>query len=102
MLWLRSRELLTTLHFLRETYVLRDLDIFPGYVVSALQTVVPAEIISYNEVNPGRRRTTRLWHPPAPVSSELKRAFDRHIPEHPLIAYYGRSGDDRSSPNLAG
>lgn len=72
--------------FIREGYAIHDLDNFARWVISKLPKIVPAKIITHNEINPRRRRTNWVWHPADAVPSHnLRGAFERHIPEHPLV-----------------
>lgn len=96
MLRLGPRDLRLVSDGLRDTYGVRDLDGFAGHIISLLPKLVPSDITTYNEVNPPRRRATWAWNPAVDVADELRRAFERHIPEHPLIAHYQRTSDCRA------
>ena len=86
---LRTRELRAVSGFIREMYALRDLEDFQEQVLSALPGVVPADYISYNEVNPRVRRNTYLSRPRVPA--EYEPAFLRHMSDHPIIAHYQKT-----------
>src|SRR5207245_1779222 len=94
---LETRDLRTLLDFLRETYAWQNRNGFVRYVTSRLSTIVPSESTSYNEVNLQLQRNTALVDPPdAFTFPDHQRIFQRHIPEHPLIAHYQRTGDARA------
>jgi len=94
---LGTRDLQTLLDFLRETYAWQNRNGFVRYVTSRLSTIVPSESTSYNEVNLQLQRNTALVDPPdAFTFPDHQRIFQRHIPEHPLIAHYQRTGDARA------
>ena len=73
MLRLQSRELRATLEFLREVYVLRNLETFARYAISALPKVVASDHTSYNEVNPRTGRDHFLCEPTDFYRSEERR-----------------------------
>ncbi|HXX36595.1 MAG TPA: helix-turn-helix transcriptional regulator [bacterium] len=91
---LRARELRAVLAFLQELYATCDLKEFQAHVVSVLPQLVPADSISYNEVNPQARRNQYVSVPVVPPQYEP--AFLRHIGEHPLITHYHRTRDGRA------
>jgi DNA-binding CsgD family transcriptional regulator len=91
---LATRDLRTLLDFLRDVYAVQNLNDFLRHVVSGLGTVVPSDSTSYNEVNLRLQRNTFVADPPdAFTFPDHQRIFQHHIPEHPLIAHFGRTGD---------
>ena len=62
---LTKKELRALLEFIKECYPICDLETFSQRVVSRLSKIVPAEIISYNGVNPRRRRNVCATYPHA-------------------------------------
>jgi len=61
-----------------------------------LREVVPADLISYNDIDlSGATETYTLYEPEPVVSPDLVRAFDRLQHEHPLIADFVGTGDPR-------
>jgi DNA-binding CsgD family transcriptional regulator len=94
---LTRRDLRSLFDCLREVYAIRSLSAFPACVISTLRRVVPTDIISYNEVNVGLQRFTTLTEPREAINfPDGLEIFRQHIPEHPLIAYYGRTRDGRA------
>ena len=91
---LTSRELEATLNFLRELYVLRDLDGFIRHIITALPRLVPSDHTSFNEVNPRAGRNRPLSAPEIPP--DLLRVFEHYMDEHPLIRHYKRTADGRA------
>jgi DNA-binding CsgD family transcriptional regulator len=93
---LREHDISTLLDFLQSLYALRDLRTFRSHVISAVPKLVRSEITTYNEVNCQSQQNAVLTDPPEaldfPNSNQI---FGQHIPEHPLIGYYARSGDPR-------
>ncbi len=94
---LTTKDLRALLEFLKDCYGFCDLDAFAQRVISKLPKIVPSEIITYNEINPRRRRARMMWHPPtAQPSVERTTAFEQHIREHPLIMRHQKTRDDRA------
>ncbi len=91
---LRWKDLRGALAFVREMYADPDLKGFRNHILSALPTLVPAEAISYNEVNPRARRNEYVSVPVVPSAYEP--AFLRHMGDHPLIAHYQETLDGRA------
>ena len=84
------------LDFLRTLYALRDLRSFRSHVISAVPKLVRSEITTYNEVNCAKRQNATVSDPPDALDfPDSHRIFNQHIPEHPLIGHYARSGDPR-------
>ena len=94
---LTNKDLRALLEFLKECYGVCDLDAFAQRVISKLPKIVPSEILTYNEINPRRRRARVMWHPAtAQPSVESTTAFEQHIREHPLIMRHQKTRDDRA------
>jgi DNA-binding CsgD family transcriptional regulator len=93
---LRARALRPLLHHLHEVYALRSLDAFALHVISRLPSLVPAEVVSYNEMNVPRRRCVLVANPPELLTPEAARVFERHVADHPLVTHYRRTGDGRA------
>src|SRR5712691_3144745 len=57
-------------------------------IVHGLQSLVPSEINAYNEVDLRTQRNDVVYDRPEAIKlPDGDRIFERHIPEHPLIAY---------------
>lgn len=91
-----QRDLRALLECLRESYALRDLDAFAAHIVWAIPKIVSSDITTYNEVNPRRRRDNMVWDPRDAMGPELVGIFEQHMLEHPLIAHYRQTRDDRA------
>lgn len=81
------------LGFLRNLYSLRNLSAFTSYLLSALPKVIPADICGYSKVDSALRRIAFWTEPPERKLPGSERAFERHMDEHPFIAYRGRTLD---------
>jgi DNA-binding CsgD family transcriptional regulator len=88
------RELRSAFAFLQDLYAIRDLEEFQTHIVTALPELVPADICSYNEINPAAGRHQFVSVPV--VSSDYEPVFERYIGEHPLIAHYQKTRDGRA------
>jgi DNA-binding CsgD family transcriptional regulator len=65
-------------------------------LLARLRELVPADLISYNDIDlSGATETYTLYEPELVVSPELVQAFDRLQHEHPLIADFVSTGDPR-------
>lgn len=87
---LKSGEVRAVLRLLEEAYTIVDVGAFAQYLVGALQHVVPAESVSYNEIDPSTRRIAWVRMPPA-TFPEAEQVFGRFMMEHPTIAYRQRT-----------
>ena len=93
---LTNKDLLALLEFIKECYGICDLDTFAQRVISRLPKIVPSEIISYNEVNPRRRRVRVLAYPENAYSPAENKIFEQHVDEHPLIMHHRKRRDNRA------
>jgi DNA-binding CsgD family transcriptional regulator len=93
---LTSHDVHTLLRALRTLYAPCDLDAFPAQLHAALQQVVAAESISFNEINPRRQRVRAVAHPPEATLPESAAILARHLHEHPLISRYQQTRDGRA------
>jgi DNA-binding CsgD family transcriptional regulator len=85
---LERRDFERLLEFLRRTYAISDFDSFRKHVVFGLQSLVPSEINAYNEIDLRTQHNDVVYdRPEAMKLPDGNQIFERHIPEHPLIAY---------------
>jgi DNA-binding CsgD family transcriptional regulator len=90
---LTSRDVKRLVTFLEGAYAVHDLDALIEYVIHGLPALIPSAITSYNEINPRRRRIVWRDNPGVTLGWPAGRlAFERHMLDHPLIAYYRRTG----------
>lgn len=92
---LTRRDLRPLLEFLRETYAVLDLDDFTAHVNAGLPRLIPCEIATWNEINPGRRRVRYLIHPAERDLPGSREVFERYLHEHPIVAHYRTVRDRR-------
>jgi len=93
---LRQRDLEALLSFLREIYADPDLESFAANIVSTLPKVIPSEWTSYNKVNPRSQKVTGAMEPVPSDFPEFVQAFERCMPEHPLINHHRQAHDGRA------
>jgi DNA-binding CsgD family transcriptional regulator len=74
----------------------RDLPAFRSQLARSLHELVPCDIVSYNEVDLPRGRTTALMDPVESIPSSLLPAFNELFGEHPLINYYASAHDGQA------
>ena len=85
---LEHRDFGRLLEFLQQTYAISDFDSFRKHVVCGLQSLVPSEISAYNEIDLRTQHNEVVYDRPEAIKiPDGDRIFERHIPEHPLIAY---------------
>ena len=82
---LNRRDFRAALDFLAMLGEACDLDDFAARIAFGLEAVIPCRGASYNEVNVGRRRVR--WVTGVPTSPSDIAAFERHMPDNPIIGY---------------
>jgi len=92
---LRQADLLALLELVRELEAVGGLDAFPAHVLSVLPRLIPCEIITYNEVDPARRRVVLDVVPGDVLDPARHQTFERLVDQHPLIEHYRRTRDSR-------
>ena len=65
-------------------------------IVPLLAKVVPADIISYTEVNPATGHVTGIIHPDEFNLSQITAALQRYMHEHPVIAHVMQTGSSEA------
>jgi DNA-binding CsgD family transcriptional regulator len=93
---LSPRRLEKVLEFLRATYQAQDLDEFASTVPSAITRVIEADLSTYSEVNPVRKRVG--WHhqPGRTPLLKFRRIFEQFMHDDPLINWYANGADGRA------
>jgi DNA-binding CsgD family transcriptional regulator len=93
MRYLSAAKLRRLLDVLERIYAARDLDAFAASVPSAVQRLVPADTTVLSEVNPRRGRAVWVVDPPDAPVVQYREAFEHHIKEDPVVAWFARSSD---------
>ena len=89
---LTNKEFRALLEFIKECYPICDVETFAQRVVSRLSRIVPPEFISYNGVNPHRRRDACATHPHATsTTTSQKKIFKPRVGEHPVVIQNGKT-----------
>lgn len=88
-----QRDLRALLDLLQQLAGACDLETMSLRVLSLLHSLIPCEIITFNEVNPRRRRNSVKVDPVDALPADVRQYFEPYIPEHPLIGHYERTGD---------
>src|SRR5438046_9753387 len=78
------------LSFIRWLYVLRDRERFISHLLSALPTVIPADVASFNEAEPVTHRSRNWMNPTDPLTPENIRTWNALMHEHPYVAHQTR------------
>jgi len=77
-------------------YAPRDIDAFAASLGGALQKLAPADVTLLSEVNPRRGRAAWVVDPPDAPIVKYREAFEHHIGEDPVVAWFARSSDGRA------
>ena len=91
---LTQRDLTALLNAVRESYELRDLHTFAAHVLRAVPSLVGCDHRSYNEIDVSKRRASFLTDPVLDLPDGVS-IFNRHLADHPLIAYHTATRDGR-------
>ena len=84
--------------FLVDLYAIREHQSFSTHLLSALQSLVPSDYISYNEIDSSQQSMVSAIHRPYHAqAAKLLGVFARHAGQHPVVSFWQRSGEcDRS------
>jgi DNA-binding CsgD family transcriptional regulator len=93
MAWLTQRDLRLLLDTVQQLYHLVDLNGFRMGAITALSHVVPADLTVYSEINLRRRQNVIVTDPAEVFSNGDLQIWARHIHQHPICQYMGRSQD---------
>ena len=89
---LRRADLLLLLDVVRDIGAIRHVGAFPAGALGALGRVVPGDLLVYNEVDLGRRRSVAVLEPAEADFPGSTEALSHHADEHPLIAHFRQAG----------
>ncbi|MFI9816916.1 helix-turn-helix transcriptional regulator [Saccharothrix variisporea] len=62
-------------------------------VLTAITKVVGGDIVAYQSIDPSTGRSEQVSVPDAWETTALEEAFSRHVPEHPLLRHFLRTGE---------
>ena len=88
---LKKKELRALFEFIKECYPICDLETFSQRVVSRLSKIVPAEFITYNGVNPRKRRNICAPYPHVACTTSQKKIFQPRVGEQPIVILHGKT-----------
>jgi DNA-binding CsgD family transcriptional regulator len=86
----REKDLRAALAFVLDLGDAPDLDAFAQQAVVGLQSVIPADIVAYNELDLGRARTFVLVDPPDARFDNVEEVLAQHMRDNPLVVHYER------------
>ncbi len=70
---------------------------FRTYLVTELLRLIPAEVTTYNEMNPLAQRDVMTSRPTIEemnrIVPDVMAACQRHMPEHPVLMHYAKTRD---------
>jgi len=82
--------------FLSKGADVTSLEEYRSYVVEGLPRLVPGNAVGYNEVNTEARTLVMAFEPSAVRFEGIEAIFGAYMHQHPLVSYYGRTGDGRA------
>lgn len=93
---LDARRLEKVFEFLQETYRAQDLDEFADTVPAAITRLIEADISTYSEVNPVRKRVGWHYDPSRTPLLEYRAIFEQLMHSDPLVSWYSKAVDGRA------
>ncbi len=90
---LTQSDLQRLLAFVGDCYKLRPFEDFAPHIVNALSSLVPAEHITYNEMDSQKMESTNCVNTPELATPDAARGWEHHMHDHPVLAYIVRTGD---------
>jgi DNA-binding CsgD family transcriptional regulator len=96
MVELNRRDLAAVIDFGARIRTIREPDRFGQAILAPLRELVPADSITYNEIDLRRRRSFWAVDPPDALDATDPAAFVRYVGQHPIVSYSRRTGDGRA------
>jgi DNA-binding CsgD family transcriptional regulator len=93
---LRRADLAALVELAASLRTIEDSERFGEAVLGPLRQLVPADSITYNEIDTRHRRTIWAVDPPDSLDDTDPAAFVRYVSQHPIVAYSRRTGDGRA------
>lgn len=93
MVELNRGDLLAVIDFAARIRDIRDPERFGEAILPPFRDLVPAESITYNEIDTRRRRTIWAVDPPEALDGTDPAAFVCYVAQHPIVSYSRRTGD---------
>lgn len=93
---LRQSDLRAVLGFVSDCYTLREVQPFEAFVrnlVTALPRLIPAEHVTYNDMEPGKSKSHNCVNTPELATAAAAAGWEQHMNEHPVLAYAVRTGN---------
>ena len=93
---LRRTDLTALVELAATLSTVEDPERFCEAVLGPLRQLVPADSVTYNEIDTRRRRTFWAVDPPDALDGTDPAAFVRFVSQHPVVAYSRRTRDGRA------
>lgn len=94
---LSARRLQKLLAFLREANEAQDLDGFARVVPAAITRLIEADVATYSEVNPLRKRIGWHYQPRSMPLFDFRSSFEQFMHSDPLVVHYANGADGRAT-----
>lgn len=88
---LSEKDLRAALDFVGEAHSFEDLDSFRSGSLPGLAQMVPADLVGYNEVDPGNGDALVVTYPELPI--DTGETLSRLAHQHPLITLQAHDGE---------
>lgn len=83
------------LGFLRQLYAPERGEAFPRRALTGLSALIESDILTYNEIDPGRQRAYMIQEPAGAIPASQIATFEHFAHQHPLITHYARTRESR-------
>jgi hypothetical protein len=93
---LQQRDFTSLLGFVLESYALRNHEDFVTYLLTSLPRLVPAEAVSYSDMDPQSGKSDNRVSPSELGTLANHRLWELHMHEHPVLAHNVRTGDGQA------
>lgn len=90
---LRPSDYEAVLGLVRQLYAVDRIEDFPRRAILGIGRLIPADIITYNEIDPSRQRALMVEEPIGVLTPQQIKTFEQLSHQHPLIAHYARTRD---------
>ena len=90
---LRRADLRAALDFLEVVGAATTLDQFADLLIAELPQLIRSDIVSYNEIDPARRRAYFHSNPVESMFPGSEQILERYMDQNPLVVHHARTGD---------
>ena len=85
----------SVLGFVRQLYAVARIEDFSRVTSFGIRRLIPCDILMYKEIYLRRHLAKMIEEPAGSLPAERAAAFEHYASQHPLIAHYARTGEER-------